>query len=74
MLTASKQELLQRLGTSERTLQLKLQVARDCLTCVRVCGCVMRVQELCVMAQQRDMAMFKCAAPCSSCNCISFMI
>ena len=60
VLMASKQELLQRLGTSERTLQLKLQVARDCLTRVRVCGCVMRVQELCVMAQQRDMAMFKC--------------
>ena len=44
VLTATKQELLQRLGTSERSVQLKLQ-------------------ELCVMQQQRDMALFKCAPP-----------
>jgi hypothetical protein len=41
VLTATKQELLQRLGTSERSVQLKLQ-------------------ELCVVQQQRDMALFKC--------------
>jgi hypothetical protein len=43
VLTATKQELLQRLGVSERSVQLRLQ-------------------ELCAMTQQRDLAMFKCAA------------
>lgn len=40
VLTATKQELLQRLGTSERSLQLKLE-------------------ELCQVSQQRDIALFK---------------
>jgi hypothetical protein len=47
VLTATKQELLQRLGVSERSLQLKLQ-------------------ELCTMTQQRDLALFKYEAATGS--------
>lgn len=52
VLTATKQELLQRLGVSERSVQLRLQ-------------------ELCAMTQQRDLAMFKYEAAFPHCNFVT---